>query len=866
MMFDNDQPTLRNGKSPTIDLPQADSSRWQPLRSGLLNIYRYDNQEFHFERGHLLLRGNNGTGKSRVLALQLPFLFDADVSPHRVEPDGDSAKRIEWNLLMGKHPQRLGYTWLEFGRKDANGTCHYLTLGIGLNAIEGRGAPTRWHFITRQRISRDLLLHNERDEPLTHERLIEAIGMHGNVYETAREYRRAVDMELFKLGEHRYRSLIDLLIQLRQPQLARDLDDKRMSAALSEALSPVDGRIIADVAESFRSLEKDQHELRRAESASEAVDGFLSVYGPYTKIAARRRADVVRAKHADYESAMRRLRDAEAERKEGARQLGAIETQIKQLDADEQTAIATADALANSPQMRDARELEAARQTARERAADAERQRTDCNEANQQRQSFNDEHTQAHVRAKQTWREVEAALAESKQRASNADLTDAHHQAIDPLGLDNVTDIGPMKTSAASLQNTIEKRRVAIHHLNQLNIAVDQAERELTAARQAQIEREGELTEAIESQRAAHVAAEQQASALLNAVRTWRNNLIELKSDVSETLDESLETWCETGEGRSPLAVAIELASDAARQRLTITRAEYEQSLRELNEELTGLRQRRQALLDGKHEPPPRPHTRSDNARRDQRGAAFWSLVDFAPSLNAEQQANIEAALESAGLLDAWVTSDGLLIDGETHDTLLDPRDLPLAPDDRRLCRWLIPDEVASTVDRSINSEIIQSILMVIGAGIDSGSVWINDDGSWRNGPLHGRWSKPLAQHIGQSARQRNREQQIAHLNELIDVNDHAQELTQKSINVIVQRLINVTAEVCSAPTDEGVRQALAHVGATAGLVVRARSRVVDAELIVRSRLEVTNRTVEKRDQDASDFGLQNWVKRLLEL
>src|SRR5260370_36758699 len=78
-----------------IPLPHAASARWQPLRSGLLNLYRYDDQEFHFHCGRLLLRGNNGTGKSRVLALQLPFLLDGETSPHRVEPDGDSAKRFE---------------------------------------------------------------------------------------------------------------------------------------------------------------------------------------------------------------------------------------------------------------------------------------------------------------------------------------------------------------------------------------------------------------------------------------------------------------------------------------------------------------------------------------------------------------------------------------------------------------------------------------------------------------------------------------------------------------------------------------------------------------------------------------------------
>ena len=72
-----------------MQLPVAESRRWKPLRSGLLSLYRYENEEFWFEQGRLLLRGNNGTGKSRVLALQLPFLLDGETAPqHLRKPVG----------------------------------------------------------------------------------------------------------------------------------------------------------------------------------------------------------------------------------------------------------------------------------------------------------------------------------------------------------------------------------------------------------------------------------------------------------------------------------------------------------------------------------------------------------------------------------------------------------------------------------------------------------------------------------------------------------------------------------------------------------------------------------------------------------
>ncbi len=50
-------------------LPTPSSERWKPLRAGLVDMFYYDQEEFWFHDGRLLLRGNNGTGKSKVLAL-----------------------------------------------------------------------------------------------------------------------------------------------------------------------------------------------------------------------------------------------------------------------------------------------------------------------------------------------------------------------------------------------------------------------------------------------------------------------------------------------------------------------------------------------------------------------------------------------------------------------------------------------------------------------------------------------------------------------------------------------------------------------------------------------------------------------------
>ncbi|MFB9799401.1 TIGR02680 family protein, partial [Streptomonospora salina] len=353
-------------------LPHPAQGRWQPLRLGLVDLFYYEDEEFRFRDGRLLLRGNNGTGKSKVLALSLPFLLDGNLSASRVEPDGDPKKRMDWNLLLGgehDNPERLGYTWIEFGRVDAAGTAHFRTLGCGLKAVTGRGIARHWFFTTSQRIGDDTgdglrLLDNTRTA-LTRDRLAEAVGGHGRVYDNARDYRRAVDEELFGLGEERYRALVDLLIQLRQPQLSKRPDEAALSRALTQALPPLDEAVVADAAEAFRSLDEDRAELDAMKEAHGAAERFLGHYRSYARVAALRRSRPPRDRNAEYERLRERLREAEAQR--DAAQARVSEAEESRRSQRERAARLEAEekALRAGPEMRSAHELERAAEEAR---------------------------------------------------------------------------------------------------------------------------------------------------------------------------------------------------------------------------------------------------------------------------------------------------------------------------------------------------------------------------------------------------------------------------------------------------------------------------------------------------------------------
>ena len=67
-----------------------------------MNFWLYDEEDFEFEDGKLLLRGQNGSGKSITTQSFIPFVLDGDRTPSRLDPFGSSDRRMEYYFL-GSH-------------------------------------------------------------------------------------------------------------------------------------------------------------------------------------------------------------------------------------------------------------------------------------------------------------------------------------------------------------------------------------------------------------------------------------------------------------------------------------------------------------------------------------------------------------------------------------------------------------------------------------------------------------------------------------------------------------------------------------------------------------------------------------------
>ncbi|GAA3186161.1 hypothetical protein GCM10020255_082970 [Rhodococcus baikonurensis] len=125
---------------------------------------------------------------------------------------------------------------------------------------------------------------------------------------------------MFGLGVQRYDQLINLILTLRRPQLAKNLDPKGLSQALTDGLRPLDDQLVLEAARSFSDMEEVGRALEGLAAADQAAQSFIGVYTKYLRQQSRgeieqvstRLAAVTRGVAAMDESSLAQTRSREA--------------------------------------------------------------------------------------------------------------------------------------------------------------------------------------------------------------------------------------------------------------------------------------------------------------------------------------------------------------------------------------------------------------------------------------------------------------------------------------------------------------------------------------------------------------------------
>ncbi|MGH3754839.1 MAG: TIGR02680 family protein [Pseudonocardiaceae bacterium] len=847
------------------DLPQVHTGRWRPHRAGIVNIWRYLDEVFGFHQGRLLLRGANGTGKSKALELLLPYLLDANLRAHRLSTFG-SDRSMYWNLMGDGYPNasRVGYVWLEFTRLDANGAQHFFTCGARLQATTSTSTVAATYFTTALHIHPSRIQRAERGysdldnpaqpaecrldllcggRPLTRVELTAAIGSSGRVFDQAtEEYRAALRNTLFKgVTREKYEALIVALLQLRTPKLSEHLDPDQLSGLLSRSLPPVDADDVAEIAEGFERLDRHSEQLHALAEEASAARRLADVARRYARRVLRAAADRLTRASSAMDSVTRRARTSATALTDAEDELAGVRTADGELAGEHRDLGARAEGIRLSDAYQEGSQLPTLRADATEAHRRAEGARTAAARA-----AGTAEQDAAAARAANG----KAAAATETARRSGEDAADA----AEPIGR------GALVTQLASTEDLRRARQLLEAGLTARRGDVDAMQRALAAHADAvrdhtgaEQRRETAREEHGSAQRAARAAADAYAGAvatLARALATWaaQCRLLDLGT---------LPSLAELAADEPAVTAAVDDAATAVREDLTARRTRLQAERQTVAAQRGSVQADRDAVAAQRDLPPPVPYTRE--ASRDGRpGAPLWRLVSFKGDQPEPDRAGIEAALEASGLLDAWVRPDGTVDD--LADTFADGALGTPAPG-RSLRDVLVAD-----TDTPVAVDRIERLLTAVAYGtstIDHPAA-VGADGTWRLGVAHGRMTKPEPAYLGAAARERARARRLAELDEQLDVLDEQLAGLDEQLSEVERHRTQLAEELAARPSHEPVRaaartrdQADAREAARADAVARA---VTEAERLgeqVRARVQEVRQRAAELSLPATADGLQ---------
>ncbi len=319
------------------------NSRWQANKTGLINFWYYDEQEFPFVNGRMLLRGSNGSGKSVTMQSVVPLLLDGNMSPERLDPFGSRDRKMSSYLLEedDEREERTGYLYLEFKRRDSD---TYFTIGMGIKAKK-RKQLDKWYFglSDGRRIGKDFYLYKDIGEkvPLSKKELENRIGDGGRVFSKQSEYMEYVNRNIFGFGiVEEYKEMIDLLIQLRTPKLSKDFKPSVINDILSDSLQPLSDDDLRPMSEAIESMDQLSMNLKSTEKAYRAAFNIDKVFSKYNKLVLYEKAD-------DYEREKKNLKEAVKSKSDHETELIKCREEISELEREQIKIEAKNDAMQN---------------------------------------------------------------------------------------------------------------------------------------------------------------------------------------------------------------------------------------------------------------------------------------------------------------------------------------------------------------------------------------------------------------------------------------------------------------------------------------------------------------------------------------
>jgi len=841
--------------------------RFKPTRAGIINLWDYFDEEFVFADGRLALRGHNGSGKTKALEVLFPFVLDGGLDARRLDPFSGENRTMKANLLYRGQDAEHGYVWLEFGRPPRPGEewGETVTLIVGLTAHKNWERAKPAFFITGQRMGIDFGLLSADSRPLTARQLTAILGRDASYGDRRRTYQEAVDARLFGLGPERYTQLLDLLIALRRPLLAKDLDPAKVSDTLTAGLSPVDEELVEQAARDFENLAAVQKQYDDLATADAAVRAFLAQYTAYLKAHTRYQVDQVTARmdtaadHAEaIASASRQAAGARQEEQEASEAGALARIRVETFEA-------RLSALKDRDAYKDHEKLGLRREQLEKEVL---RLKDDQRRLARAKTNVGDLQQEADAVARRR-----AELGRASERQLQALATAAADGGLLTDG--EPADTGPdlpvtARARVAARRDDIAQVRGCLREVTEAEQIRKLAETELGKARKALEDRDRDCEAA---QRALTAARTDAAEQLGGWARRWRGDQQSELADaaLAEALAKALERI-----GEPDAASLSETFTALTRERADALISRREQlgtRAAGLAEERAKREAERQAIADEQDDAPPDSDLRpADRAGRP--GAPLWQLVRFADGLADQAAAGIEGALYASGMLTAWIHPDpGLTyaaVAGTEADGYLVAAPAGARPSGRTLAEVLVPEE-QDLVPPDLVAAVLRSILVADedpGEGgaqpmQAAGAPVVTPRAQYSYGVQLGAGPKDAPEFIGATNRTSRRRARLAELDEIIAELG----LQRDDVAAQRQRVVGLLDDLGRAqrdlPRTAPITETLDRVTHVEGQRLAARERLAGAQETLDGAVAELDARARRLRHAAADRGLPVGVDEL---
>lgn len=793
------------------------NSRWQMNRIGLLDFWYYDEEEFYFLDGRMLLRGSNGSGKSVTMQSFIPLLLDGNMRPERLDPFGSNARKMK-NYLLEENDvreERTGYLYMEFKRQDTDA---YLTIGIGMRARRNKELDT-WYFciLDGRRANKDFPLYKagKTKLSLTKQELKNRIGDGGRVMETQREYMEMVNKQIFGFDTmEEYKELIDLLIQLRTPKLSKDFKPSILNEILGNSLAPLSEDDLRPMSEAIENMDNLKMDLDGLKESFQAVNKIKREYEKYNQA-------VLRDKAKDFLQVTKDCVRQEQERKK-------LEEKLEETQKEHETAKNQVEELKGEQLILEKKKGSLSNSNINELAKDKCQLEEDLQESKRKLQEKEKSYSgkkdqQIDIKNKQ--KEEEDRAYQFKQEMKDPlEEMEAYHENLDllefPFMKRDLTDspwkeydYGTHQSMVAKLQEQLEKGK---QKLEEMNLARQKYDDVLKQLEDSRIRRDKcETTYYQTDNQLTEIKNE-----LVEKIHRWNqeNQYLLLTSNALQQMEGMIQVFS--------IEHDFEDVKKLMREQFFQVEKNFKNELYVIERNLQDLQEVMEQTKvelkewEGKTDPEPEcqeevKENRKQLEEKEIPFTPFYKLVDFKEELSEERANRFEEALLQMGILNALIIpkeyqEDVLKMKGGTCDRYL----FGDASKMKENLHFLF------SVDCSSDSAFYQQVTDILGevlivsndqmAHMMEDSTAIAEDGTYRIGIVTGTITGTYtAKYIGANAREQFRKEMVEKLTRKLAQEKEEETVLLESQNKKKAQLEKLSQEQARFPKDVDLRVAI---------------------------------------------------------